>query len=78
MGITARESIRRKEENIKAEQWTNKNKEEMEQSKEAFEKIELQWSKVEKLTGPYEMNQVPFINVAVTRPEKGLLRVVGD
>ncbi|KAJ3261146.1 hypothetical protein HK103_006455 [Boothiomyces macroporosus] len=58
VGITARESIRRKEENIKAEQWANKNKEEMEQSKEASEKIELQWGKVEKLTGPYEMNQL--------------------
>ncbi|KAJ3323365.1 hypothetical protein HDV06_001885 [Boothiomyces sp. JEL0866] len=58
VGITARESIRRKEENAKAEQWAFKNKEESEQSKEAFEKIEQQWSKVEKLTGPYELNQL--------------------
>ncbi|KAJ3274410.1 hypothetical protein HDV01_003014 [Terramyces sp. JEL0728] len=46
VGITARESIRRKEENSKAEQWTVKNKDEKDQSQAAFENIEAQWGKL--------------------------------
>ena len=56
--ITARESIRRTDESRKVLIWENKELKDQIDSKEAQESIDVEWIKVEQLSGPYQLNEL--------------------
>lgn len=58
--ITARESIRRTDESRKVLIWENKELKDQIDSKEAQESIDVEWIKVEQLSGPSQQLSGPY------------------
>ncbi|KAJ3100129.1 hypothetical protein HDU97_002461 [Phlyctochytrium planicorne] len=57
VGILARETVRRFEENKKVDIWTHKRRDEEERSDAMRNEIKAHWDKVLELKGPYELNE---------------------
>lgn len=57
-GVTARESIRRAEEQSKVQLWENRELQELMASKSVDAQIEQCWQKVAKLSSPYHLDAV--------------------